>query len=113
MMILLVIGTFIIGVFAGAYLWNNLINAAFQHDPQFFIETLYRDNNDSIDNVVEDNVMELDVEKEGSQIFMWLKCSGVFISQGNSVGEALDIAKARFPGAEFKFELPAEVELNG
>ena len=111
MMILLVIGTFLFGVFIGGFLWNKIIMRAYARDPKAVIELFDKDTSS---NTVESDegyeYVELEVEKHGNQIMMWFKECGTFVSQGETVDEALEVAHERFPKFNFHFELPDDIE---
>ena len=111
MIILIAFCAFIIGVFAGGYWWHRMTMAAYRHDPTALIAVLNRHiepENEDEDELYE--CVELEVEKHGNQIMMWFKECGTFVSQGETVDEALEVAHERFPKFNFHFELPDDIE---
>lgn len=114
MMILVAVGMFVLGAFIGSFIFLRLMTAAYKKDPKEFISILNKNyNKDEQTDNIEFECVELEVEKHGTQIMMWFKDSGIFVSQGISIDDALGVAHERFPKFNFTFELPEDVEYNG
>ena len=101
--ILLIGGAFIVGVVAGCYFQHRNMKTLYSIDPDEAINMLSRgQRNDS------ERFTELTVEKHEGQIFLSFAESGMFVSQGKSIDDALDIAHERFPSLDFTFIIDEE-----
>ena len=120
-----IIVALLVGLFLGSYLFFLLITTAFKQDPSMVIEQLCKsvgfqskavEDHDLFVNaangeveyvskMVLDKAIELQVEKHGSQYYLYFKDSYAYVSQGSSVIEALERAHERYPGNDFVYTL--------
>jgi len=120
-----IIVALLVGLFLGSYLFFLLITTAFKQDPSMVIEQLCKSvgfqskavedhdlfvnaANGEVEHVskmVLDKAIELQVEKHGSQYYLYFKDSSAYVSQGSSVIEALERAHERYPGNDFVYTL--------
>ena len=120
-----IIVALLVGLFLGSYLFFLLITTAFKQDPSMVIEQLCKsvgfqskavEDHDLFVNaangeveyvskMVLDKAIELQVEKHGSQYYLYFKDSSAYVSQGSSVIEALERAHERYPGNDFVYTL--------
>jgi hypothetical protein len=120
-----IIVALLVGLFLGSYLFFLLITQAFKQDPSMVIEQLCKsvgfqskavEDHDLFVNaangeveyvskMVLDKAIELQVEKHGSQYYLYFKDSSAYVSQGSSVIEALERAHERYPGNDFVYTL--------
>lgn len=123
-----IIVALLVGLFLGSYLFFLLITTAFKQDPSMVIEQLCKsvgfqskavEDHDLFVNaangeveyvskMVLDKAIELQVEKHGSQYYLYFKDSYAYVSQGSSVIEAIERAHERYPGNDFVYTLDDE-----
>lgn len=123
-----IIVALLVGLFLGSYLFFLLITTAFKQDPSMVIEQLCKSVGfeskavedpdlfvnaangelEHVSQMVLDKAIELQVEKHGSQYYLYFKDSSAYVSQGSSVIEALERAHERYPGNDFVYTLDDE-----
>lgn len=123
-----IIVALLVGLFLGSYLFFLLITTAFKQDSSMVIEQLCKsvgfqskavEDHDLFVNaangeveyvskMVLDKAIELQVEKHGSQYYLYFKDSYAYVSQGSSVIEAIERAHERYPGNDFVYTLDDE-----
>ena len=123
--IISIIISFVVGLFFGGYFFYLLMVKVFAKNPALVLKHLSEDTQVTDEDFEEyvnaktneieqmsmssfDECVELIVERHGDQFFLFLKENDVFVSQGKSIIEALDIAHSRYPGTDFKYYLTDE-----
>lgn len=81
----------VIGVLLGGYIYHWLLFASFNKDPVAVLRVLDGKNRKEINKDNRD-FAELEIEQHGNSIMAWFKETGVFVSQGATIQEVIDIA---------------------
>ena len=77
--------------------------------PETMMELLkkYKDSKDDVDSISANGIREIEVQNEKGSFYLYAKDNGEFLGQGNTLEEALEIVRKRFPGQNFHGHIDA------
>jgi hypothetical protein len=108
--ILYIILVFIAGYFMGWFRASKQMLDRMLSKPESMIELLekYKAAKEEDDVPVVSDTREIEVHNEKGAFYLYAKDNGEFLGQGNSIEDALEAVKQRFPGKNFAGHIPAD-----
>jgi hypothetical protein len=105
--IIVILFVFIFGFIFGWLRASKSILDKLLSDPDSMVTLLtkYKDAKDDVET--EDGTREIEVQKEQGTLYLYAKDDGEFLGQGNTIEEALDAVRKRFPGQNFHGHITA------
>jgi hypothetical protein len=107
--ILYIVLVFIVGYFMGWFRASKHMLDRILSKPESMIELLekYKAAKEEDEPVVS-NTREIEVHNEHGAFYLYAKDNGEFLGQGNSIEDALEAVKQRFPGKNFAGHISAD-----
>jgi hypothetical protein len=107
--ILYIVLVFIVGYFMGWFRASKHMLDRILSKPESMIELLekYKAAKEEDDSVVNDT-REIEVHNEHGAFYLYAKDNGEFLGQGNSIEDALEAVRQRFPGKNFAGHISAD-----
>lgn len=107
--IFLFVLVFVFGVVFGWLRASKSILDKLLSDPDSMVALLtkYKDSKDDFESETKISTREIEVHKEQETLYLYAKDDGQFLGQGNTIEEALDAVRKRFPGQNFHGHITA------
>jgi hypothetical protein len=107
--ILYIVLVFIVGYFMGWFRASKHMLDRILSKPESMIELLekYKAAKEEDDPVV-GTTREIEVHNEKGAFYLYAKDNGEFLGQGNSIEDALEAVRQRFPGKNFAGHISAD-----
>jgi hypothetical protein len=101
---------FLAGYFFGWFKASKTMLDRMLSKPESMIELLEKYKTAKQEDVVKDDsdVREIEVHNEKGAFYLYAKDNGEFLGQGNSIEDALESVRQRFPGKNFAGHISAD-----